>query len=578
MINKVTGVNEISELTGKLHWFHWGIFSLSLILTFSAWYYSKSLEQEKIQGQFLREANKTIEQITERMEMYEGVLWSGAGLFDASESVSKKEWTRFARTISIDTKYPGINGIGVIFYNTHETVNEFLKNQRLDNPDFKIHPAHKQSVYLPITFIEPLSGNEAAVGLDMGHEKNRFDAAIKAKESGKATITGPITLVQDSEKKPGFLFFVPFYDADKNQNSDGVMKNFKGLIYAPFVVNKLMDGTLSSKDRHVGVNIRDGDSLIYFENTNMKYDPNPLFQKTLSIDFYGRVWDFELYSDMEFRVNAQSKQPLTILLGGLTIDFMILLLFFMLSRSNKKAVSYAKAITYDLSEKALKLEKSNKELEQFAYVTSHDLKAPLRGIENIVTWIEEDSIHLLDRNSKEHFAKLKIRVDRMNNLIKGILEYSKVGFMDRTDLEEIQTLSIIKDIKEQYCSDDKIKIQVNTKLPAIRGVPLHFKQVLENLISNSVKYNNKEQTIIEISHIYYQNKMEFIIQDNGPGINQQFHSKIFELFHTLHSKDEFESTGVGLSIVKKIIEENGGEIWLESQEGYGTKFYFSWPI
>lgn len=557
-----------------LHWYHWCVFAASLVLTVSAWYYTKNQIFEKVEASFDREASKTVELIHERMQKYEDVLWSGAGLFHASEEVTLSEWRKFAQMVGIEKKYPGINGIGVISFIQPENLEQKLKDLRKEQPNFRIHPKHSKNIFMPIIFIEPLKGNEAAVGLDMAHETNRYTAALQSKETRTAQITGPITLIQDSGKTPGFLFYVPIFEMQK----DG-FGSVTGFVYAPFVVKKLMEGTLSREERHVTVSIQDGDIQIFNENRihDKHTDPSPLFKKQLSLDMYGRNWVFHIESDLQFRMAVQNNQPLTILLGGLTIDFMLLFLFFMLSRSNKNAIDYANEATKNLREKAKSLEKSNKELEKFAYIASHDLKAPLRGIDNIVSWIEEDAGDSLDSNVQEHLAKLKGRVCRMNNLIKGILEYSKINALKNRENQLIDVEHILHDIKEQHQMEKKININVSADLPVIYGSPMHFKQIANNLISNAIKYNDKDQ--IEISIFTQENDehIEFVFKDNGPGIEEKFHEKIFELFHTLQPKDEFESTGVGLSIVKKIIEENGGAVWVNSKTDQGSQFHFSWP-
>ena len=183
------------------------------------------------------------------------------------------------RTLSIDVKYPGINGIGVIHYIDQERLPSYLTEQRRDRPDYSIHPAHNVGEYWPITYIEPLSSNAAAVGLDMAHETNRYSAARKARDTGQAQLTWPIVLVQDAEKTPGFLFYAPFYEGGRYDTIKERRKHFVGLVYAPFVIKKLVQGTLQKSKRHVGIQILDGNDTLYDEHVSSEvdYDPDPLF-------------------------------------------------------------------------------------------------------------------------------------------------------------------------------------------------------------------------------------------------------------------------------------------------------------
>lgn len=223
------------------------------------------------------------------------------------------------------------------------------------------------------------------------------------------------------------------------------------------------------------------------------------------------------------------------------------------------------------------LEKINAELDQFAYVVSHDLKAPLRAINNLSEWIEEDIGHLLEGETKEQFNLLRGRVRRMEGLINGILSYSRAGRIKPVK-EKFLIKSIVDDLCQNFETKDLIhyNIEGDPKLTLV-SEKITLIQILQNLISNGVKYNDKEQIEITVGWTDKKSETEFFVKDNGPGISPEFHDKIFVIFQTLQSRDEIESTGVGLAIVKKIIEEKKGIIRVESTMTEGTTFYFSWP-
>lgn len=227
---------------------------------------------------------------------------------------------------------------------------------------------------------------------------------------------------------------------------------------------------------------------------------------------------------------------------------------------------------------ATNLEKVNNELDQFAYIVSHDLKAPLRAITNLSEWIEDDLGDQLKNNPdvKENMSLLRARVRRMELLISGILEYSKAGrseiVYEATDVESLvnEVIQII-DIPETF---EVIK----EPLPTIITNNVRLEQIFSNLLSNAVKYHDKPSGKISIGYTEGEEFHEFYVADDGPGIEPEYHEKIFVIFQTLESKDKSESTGVGLSIVKKIIEELGGTITLESKPGEGAKFIFTLPV
>lgn len=228
-----------------------------------------------------------------------------------------------------------------------------------------------------------------------------------------------------------------------------------------------------------------------------------------------------------------------------------------------------------LSQYSRELERSNKELDQFAYVTSHDLKAPLRAISNLVTWIEEDSKDKLDESIRSNMELLKSRVKRMENLINGILEYSRIGRIKGT-IEKIYFEKMIKDIIDSLDPPKGFNFYVQEGLEPFYAEKIRLEQVFSNLISNAVKHHDKEKGEIKILYEDLDNFIKFKVIDDGPGIPEEYHSKIFEIFNTLKARDKFESTGIGLTVVKKIVEYQGGKIWVESKEGEGASFIFTW--
>lgn len=224
-----------------------------------------------------------------------------------------------------------------------------------------------------------------------------------------------------------------------------------------------------------------------------------------------------------------------------------------------------------------KLEKNNKELDQFAYIVAHDLKAPLRGISNLVEWIEEDLKGKVNSETDHNLKMLRSRVSRLENLIQGILMYAKAG-KSKSNPEIIETKTFINEIIGLLHPPKNAIINLIGDWPTIETDPIRFHQVVSNLLSNAIKYNNKEQIIINIGCQCKGDFNEFYIEDNGNGIEKEYHQKIFHLFQTLESNQENASTGIGLSIVKNIIEEMGGSINLDSKINIGSTFKFCWPL
>lgn len=225
-----------------------------------------------------------------------------------------------------------------------------------------------------------------------------------------------------------------------------------------------------------------------------------------------------------------------------------------------------------------KLETANTTLRQFAYVVSHDLKAPLRAISSLATFLEEDMKDRMQDSEKENMSLLRGRIKRMEALINGILEYSRVG-QKKVKTEKVQVEKLMPELihMAKNLTSKKIEIQYPNDLPVIETHQTSLNQVLQNLISNAIKYSDKEVISIELCHQEQSSHHLFAIKDNGPGIPKRFHDRIFHMFQTLQPRDKVESTGIGLSIVEKIVKDLGeGKIWIESEPGQGATFYFTW--
>jgi CHASE1-domain containing sensor protein len=231
---------------GRFNWMHWLIISLSTLVTIAVWYFTTGQLNQKIEQQFTRESEQVIELVKERMRLYENALWASVSLIDSNGgSTSFEQWLLYTNSLHIDTVYPGINGIGVIYNIQPAQLNDYLVKEKILRPDYQIHPQHNESEYWPITYIEPLETNKQAVGLDMAFETNRYTAIKKSRDTASAQMTGPIVLVQDSKKTPGFLFYTPFYkNGTKPTTIEERRKNIVGVTYAPFIMKKLMKGNV----------------------------------------------------------------------------------------------------------------------------------------------------------------------------------------------------------------------------------------------------------------------------------------------------------------------------------------------
>jgi len=242
----------------------------------------------------------------------------------------------------------------------------------------------------------------------------------------------------------------------------------------------------------------------------------------------------------------------------------------------KQAEQALEKLNKDLELAVLNLGRSNKELQDFAYVVSHDLKAPLRGIKTLASWISTDYADKLDQNGKEQMNLLSSRVDRMHNLIDGILQYSRIGRVEEKKVV-VNLNELVAEVIDMVAPPQNISITVENELPIIEFERTRITQVFQNLLSNAVKFLDKPEGQVRIGCAEEDDFWKFSVADNGPGIEEKYFDKIFEMFQTLAPRDEVESTGIGLTVAKKIVELYGGKIWVESKVGQGSTFLFTLP-
>ena len=536
-------------------------------------------------------------------------------------------------------------------------------------------------------------------------------AALKARDTGTAQITGPIILVQDNRKTPGFLFYAPRYDTqDQDQDRDLVeLESFKGLVYAPFIFERLMQGALENENRLVGLTIID-DGTVLFDETGLGgsgKDSSANFHKEILVNMYGREWVLKLWSKPAFEVATINNKPWFILVSGLLIEGLLIGLFYSLASSNRRAIKFAEkmagaqeedanrlnnifdnavdglmtvtesgiiesfnkacedifgypahsiigrpmktimpdlkddykelyvkeggphpeenakkiigksreieglqkdgsiitlevsiseindrgrllynTIVRDISRRKqaeidLKLAMedlilSNEELEKFAYIASHDLKSPLRAIDNLSKWLEEDMDAVIDEENRDRIHKLRGRVMRMENLLDDLLQYSRAG-NNIKDQKILKAGDLVRNVCNLLNIPSEFEVVINANMDDFEISKMPLEQVFHNLINNAIKHHDKVSGKIEVSAKSEGEYIQFRVSDDGPGIDPAFHKKIFEMFQTLRPRDEVEGSGMGLALVKKIIYSHSGRIDIESAEGQGSVFIITWP-
>jgi|GEM_PF-2366484 len=252
-----------------------------------------------------------------------------------------------------------------------------------------------------------------------------------------------------------------------------------------------------------------------------------------------------------------------------------------LSRSNellRKEIAERTRAEEKLNATMERLSRSNRELEQFAYAVSHDLKEPLRMVTSYLQLLERRYKDKLDKDAQEFIAFAKEGADRMNILIEDLLAYSRLDTPDKT-FKRVDSTSVLNDVLDILkIPIEKSRAEVTyDNLPEVVANPTQLSQLFQNLITNAIKFCTKKPPRVHISAQHKEGEWLFSVQDNGIGIRPEDRERIFVLFQRLHPRDKYSGTGVGLAICKKIVERHGGRIWVESEPGKGSTFYFTIP-
>jgi signal transduction histidine kinase len=610
----IAGERAALARSGRLHWVHWLVVGLSLVITFSAWYFTSQQVETKTRDRFDRAAQQVLELVTERMQKYEDGLWGGVAAIQAhGGDIGYQNWRTFAASLRIDLKYPGINGIGVIHHQTPAELAPYLAEQRRDRPDFKIYPEHANPDLFPITYIEPETGNAKAVGLDIAHETNRYTAALKARDSGDAQITGPIVLVQDAGQTPGFLFYAPFYRGGTYPTLEGRRTHFVGMVYAPFVFHKLMEGVLGKENRQVRIRVRDGADLLYDERSeaDLDDDPTPLYSTEAAVELYGRTWAFDVWTTKSFRAASANSQPIMILIGGIFIDSLLLALFLLLSRANRRAVAFADRMAEDLQRnnaERLALAEENAEKErrllkeqaeagllelslekerekntlqrQFVSMVSHEFRTPLAIIDGQAQFIRRRLDRITPDALERSQQKVQTAIERLIGLMERVLASARIeaGTVEFKP-EPFDLQKMIGEICAQQAEispDHEIVADLGALPPTVCGDQKLLRQLFANLLSNAVKYS-PEGRRIEVGARVENSEIRLAVRDFGVGIPEEELPKLFSQFYRASTAKGIAGTGIGLNLARTFAEMHGGQVEVQSEVGVGSTFTLRLP-
>lgn len=588
-------IDPIDQISPS-RWWHripvaWAVLVLTSSLTMAAWWISEQFSTHLAKARFERHLASIETLIQTRMKAYEQVLVGGVALMRVKPNTTREDWKIYVERLRLKESFPGIQGMGfAVPVAAEERAAHIAKIRSEGFPDYTIRPETERAEYTAIIFLEPFDWrNQRAFGYDMWSNDMRRMAMRRARDEGHAVSSGIITLVQETDEavQRGFLCYQPLYDPAAEITTVQQRRDaFVGWVYAAFRTGDLMNGILGPGDRGYEFEVYDN-NLVGAEGLLFDSDPQdtlfdqkrkPEHSSLIQSTITGRNWLIYVHSTSQFLSRAEAWAPKVVAAGGGLIVLLVLLVAISLRTVQVKARKLAKEMTQKLQDQTTELEERNAELLEFAYIASHDLQEPIRTIHTSAGILIKRSPPELDESNQRLLSFIEQSSNRMNGLVKGLLDYSRLG---RTEAaEQIDVSHVIQEIRidlDAVIKEKSATLEVGN-LPVIGGYPGEVRMLFQNLIANALNYQNPEVTPrIEVGASQQDGKWVFFVRDNGIGIESKHFGRIFKIFQRLHLKSEYSGTGIGLAKCKKIVELHGGRIWVESVPGEGSTFLFTLP-
>jgi len=590
---------------GRFAWHH--ILPIALITllgsiaSIAAFLQVSELEKSSRDEHFQRLSQERHQGVQGKIEASAAALRSVRGLFNASDYVSRSEFQAFINTLEVDSHVQALEWIPRVPLADRADYEEQARQDGLVGFQFTertsqgaIATAEVRANYYPVYYVEPMVGNEKAVGFDLGSNATRLAALIEARRTGSVVASARITLVQETGEQYGFLIFIPIYSQDERATVASIredhLKGFGLGVYrmGDLVASASIEGR--SDDSDIDLYIFDktavsGQQLLFPKGANFDSDefiPSDLRFAT-DLNFFGREWRIVSVPSADSVFSKTPMTPWLVMFLGLLITGLVAL-YFNVTFSRKRYAEVlvttrtAELVAVNRQRELIleKLKRTNEDLESFTFIASHDLKTPLRGIDNLVSWIVEDEDSSLSEESLHNAERLRTRVKRLENLLDGLLEYSRLGRMEVQETS-VDTLSLCNDIAEYLAPPAGIVISVSDQLPTLTTSKTALETVLNNLISNAVKHHDREKGKISVFAEDLGDQIRFSVSDDGPGIDPMHHKRIFEAFQTLSPRDKVDTSGIGLALVARLISTAGGTCEVLSDvDKRGTTMSFTW--
>lgn len=546
------------------------------VLTFFAWYVIKEEARARDKANFQSLVDKTEDALLDRYVLYEEALRGGLGLFYASDTmVRRDQWKKYVEALELASFLPSINGMGYIDFVLEDDLNNYLNTVRKDNiANFKNHPETEFEDKFIIKYIEPVERNKEAIGLDIGFEANRREAAERSRDEAKPVLTKKISLVQDHKKEAGFLLLIPVYDIKAAPNSlEARRKNIQGWVYAPFIASSFFYDANGINNGQLTFKVYDGniltnDNIIYSNiSSNLKLNPQAKNENKTSFTIAERMWTLVWYRSPNYKSPSNYYFADILLVLGLLLAFLLYVTLHRLLNSRSIISKKVEIRTRELLEAQASLLQANEELEEFSYRTSHDLRSPLVSSISLLG-LTKAAIKTNDKKTAlEGIKHIEGSLIKLEILVKDILALTQTKNAEE-DEEKINIEELIDEALKKFENMDNFKcVSIIKKLDYNESFSTKKSRlvlIIENLISNAIKYQDteKDKAFIKISTYEENNSFVLEVKDNGLGIPKEQQDKMFQMFKRFHNRIAFGS-GLGLYMMKKSAQIIGGDIFYQ---------------
>lgn len=585
----------------------WVVLFLSVLVSIFAWHFSCTAIEQTAQARFEAKIIEKTDAIVKRMDAQQVALKGGVGLFSASNHVSRDEWRRYYLSLNADLLLPGLQGFGYSKLLKPDMLKDHVESIRGEGyPTYKVHPTGTRNLYSSVVYLEPFDArNRRAFGYDMFSERTRRTAMERARDTGQTAVSGLVKLLQETntDVQNGFLMYIPHFK--RGMPTETVAQRraaIQGFVYSPFRAKDLMNGIIGLNHGSIRFQIYDGteisnDTLLYDSQEQSGADAkndSAGFSASRMVAIHGHPWRILFSSQNDFISTNEKLQPILITALAIIIDALLFCTILSMSSQKQKFARLIKRRTDQLSRAKRDAEKSaaretelrvgaerahkrvedaNKGLTRFASIVAHDLRAPLKRLESFVEILEQEYQHRLDFEGRDVVQRISKNSERMRLMLDALHDYTKISNSSKSTKSASlsQTVHEVLDGFESELDSANVSVDMSDEF-WVRGDTYILQHVVQNLISNSIKFRSEQPLKIAISAAAIDaRRILLTVEDNGIGIEKEFARKVFDMFTRLHTEDEYEGTGIGLAVCKKIMVDHGGHISIDTRYTSGTR-------